>query len=140
MSTKINHDSTPDPYDPVWCAAQRWDEELRQKELHRLSSLNGVGLTRYDPVAARLNDDGEFDHILGPNPEGEWVRYEDAAAAIAEIGALAALTIAAEKARLSIVISQRDILIKALEDIRDLSPDNARDIALDALRSIDDGT
>ena len=63
--------------DAAKAAAQADYESRILSAIDRLAAPEGVGLTRYDTVASMLNDDGEFDHILGPSPEGEWVRYED---------------------------------------------------------------
>lgn len=50
--------------------------------LDRLSAPEGVGLTRYATYGV-VDDDGNPDTVVRADPEGDWVRHEDAAAVIA---------------------------------------------------------
>lgn len=129
--------------------ARQYEAEQCEKAadfLDRLSApVEGAGLTRYDKVG------NEYDEttFMAVAPAGEWVRYEDAAAALAakeavrrksdEIGAMKAEQYVAERKAHEETKAERDALKAALGRRTDERIVNLNAEALAEIKAVVDG-
>lgn len=127
---RCNHPACPDGRDP--------------RPIDRLSAPGeGVGLTRYEPFQ------GQFAVLMETSPEGEWVRFEDATAALAakeavrrksdEIGAMKAEQYVAERKAHEETKAERDALKAALGRRTDERIVNLNAEALAEIKAVVDG-